>query len=184
MDLVDSGGGIGDDGLTGFVFTNNVVRNNDGAIALRGAPLSAAVPTTSTVVSGNSFTNMNTNLWAGPCSYPSNQCGWAGVEVTRVTTATVTNNTFDNLQLGSFNEGEGLQAWLISTLTVTGNTFNNCDSGIEIANQTANITLFCHRCERNASTRSRARATCTCSTTASSASTTWTSSGPSCSFWR
>ncbi|MGB1772813.1 MAG: right-handed parallel beta-helix repeat-containing protein, partial [Planctomycetota bacterium] len=129
----DSGGGIGDDGLTGFVFTNNTVRDNDGAIALRGAPLAAAVPTTSTVVSGNSFTNMNTSLHAGPCSYPANQCGWAGVEVTRVTTATVTNNTFDNLQLGSFGEGEGLQAWMITTLTVTGNTFNNCDSGIEIA---------------------------------------------------
>ena len=102
----DSGGGIGDDGLTGFVFTDNIVRNNDGAIALRGADLASASPTTSATVTGNSITNMNTSLHAGPCSYPANQCGWAGIEVTRIAgTATVTNNTFDNLQLGSFGEG-------------------------------------------------------------------------------
>ncbi|MEO2087797.1 MAG: right-handed parallel beta-helix repeat-containing protein, partial [Acidimicrobiales bacterium] len=138
----DSGGGLpagGISGLTGFVFTNNTVRDNDGAIALRGAHLGAAIPTTSVVVTGNSFTNMNTNLYAGPCSYPDNQCGWAGIEVTRVSgTVTVTGNTFDNLQLGSFGEGEGLQAWMITDLIVTGNSFNNCDSGIEIANQDTN----------------------------------------------
>ncbi|MEC9476699.1 MAG: hypothetical protein VX764_06655, partial [Planctomycetota bacterium] len=142
----DSGGGIGDDGLTGFVFTNNVVRNNDGGIALRGADLGSAVPTTSTVVTGNSFSNMNTSLHAGPCSYPANQCGWAGVEVTRVWgLATVTDNTFDNLQLGAFGEGEGLQAWMITDLIVTGNTFNHCDSGIEIAYQdTHPVTASIH----------------------------------------
>ncbi len=33
----DSGGGIGDDGLEALVFTGNTIRNNDGAVALRGA---------------------------------------------------------------------------------------------------------------------------------------------------
>jgi hypothetical protein len=131
--------GVGAAGLTGFVFTDNIVRDNDGAIALRGAPLAGVVPTTSsTVVTGNSFTNMNTSQHAGPCVYGPNSCGWAGIEVTRVTTATVTDNIFDNLQLGSFGEGEGLQAWMITTLTVTGNTFSNSDSGIEIAFQDTN----------------------------------------------
>ena len=105
------------------------MRNNDGAIALRGADLASAVPTTSTVVTGNSFSNMNTSLHAGPCAYPANQCGWAGVEVTRVAgTATVTDNTFDNLQLGSFGEGEGLQAWMVDTLTVPGNSFKKLNT--------------------------------------------------------
>jgi len=125
----DSGGGAGDVGLTAFVFTNNTVRNNDGGIALRGCQVVGSL-TSSATITGNAFSNMNEN-WA-PCAYPTNQCGWAGIEANHIDTVTLDNNTVDNMNVNSWGEGQAFQIWKVNTLNMTGNTITNCYEGVRI----------------------------------------------------
>ncbi len=150
----DSGGGAGDNGLTAFVFTNNTIRNNEGAVALRGCQVVGALTSTATIT-GNSISSMNGNYPGGVADYDgdtvADDLGWAGIEVNHVDTVTITGNTISDMRNGyslfatggvgdpfdgNYNMsglgGQSLQVWKVNTLNMSGNTITNNFQGVKI----------------------------------------------------
>ena len=147
----DSGGGAGEDGLNGFLFDNNTVRNNEGAIALRGTQVGS--PTLTASITGNTITSMNGNYPGGVADYDgdsvADDLGWAGIEVNHVDTVTITGNTISDMRNGysfyatgaagdpfdgNYNVGglggQSLQIWKVNTLNMSGNTITNNFQGV------------------------------------------------------
>ena len=126
----DSGGGLGDAGLTGFVFTNNTLWYNDGGVGLRGHQDPNNLTATA-IIEDNYVYYMN-GVWS-PCDYGAGYyCGWAGIEVNYVETVELNNNIVDDIIVNSWGEGQAFQVWKVNNLNMTGNTTTLCYEGLRI----------------------------------------------------
>ncbi|MGB1772819.1 MAG: NosD domain-containing protein, partial [Planctomycetota bacterium] len=140
--------------MTAFVFTNNTIRNNEGAVALRGCQDVGALTSTATIT-GNTITSMNGNYPGGVADYDgdnvADDLGWAGIEVNHVDTVTLTGNTVSDMRNGyslfatgapgdpfdgNYNVGglggQSFQIWKVNTLNMSGNTITNNFQGVKI----------------------------------------------------
>ena len=126
----DSGAGLGDAGLTGFVFTNNTLWYNDGGVGLRGHQDPNNLTATA-IIEGNYVYYMN-GVWFD-CDYGAGYyCGWAGIEVSYVETVELNNNIVDDIIVNSWGEGQAFQVWKVNNLNMTGNTTTLCYEGLRI----------------------------------------------------
>ncbi len=123
--VCDTRSGSGGDGsiMEDVVFADNYFHDNNGSVVLRGF----SGDFTNTVnIYGNTVDNIGGNN-----AEVGNQ--WAAFEVNRADVVNIYGNHINDVQPGSWGEGEALQLWGINTLNVYNNVLTNCGQGIWVA---------------------------------------------------
>jgi parallel beta-helix repeat protein len=116
---VNDGSGGGALAVTSYTLSNNNVHDNWGSCALRGK---SGERTDTVTVEGNTF-DSNGN---------SASNSWAALEINEADSVTVSNNTINDTEAGSWGDGQALQFWNIVTIDIYGNHIINNAQGIYI----------------------------------------------------
>ncbi|MFH1681448.1 MAG: right-handed parallel beta-helix repeat-containing protein [Candidatus Eisenbacteria bacterium] len=108
--------------LDEVVFSDNIVRDCNGTISLRGHYTSKTV---NVEVHDNLFENIGGN---------EGEAGqqWAAIEVNHAEALSFLRNRIDDVACGEYSEGQAVQLWDIDDVDMLNNSFTNCCQGLYV----------------------------------------------------